>query len=90
MPCIKVPNIPYPPGLSVLLGLPNVVIPIPSVGITLCCNFQTPQLFPIILPFGSIPGLNITLAPVMALLGAYIDIVNATIDLIAFDCPLNP
>lgn len=92
MPCLKVPNIPLPPGLSILLGLPTIVIPTPSVGVTLCCHFQTPPIpgSPFILPFGATPGISITLTPVLSLLSTYIALVNATLDLIAFDCPLNP
>lgn len=92
MSCIAVPKIPYPPGISLLLGLTDISIPVPTLGIKLCCNFSTPPIpgFPILLPLGAVPGIAVALKGIMPALMTYIDTVNATLDVLSFDCPLNP
>jgi hypothetical protein len=91
MPCIAAPKVPYPPGLSLLL--PTIAIPSPSLGIKLCCTFKTPAIpgFPIILPLGQIlpSGAAQAIQAVQAVIVQAVDQLNALLDQLTFDCPLE-
>ncbi len=89
MPCLQAPEIPYPPGLDLILPAFTPVLSIPPIGIALCCTLSIP-LPPIPpIPFYLIPGISLTLQPVMTVIGETIDQVNEFLDTLKFDCPLD-
>lgn len=93
MSCVNVPHV----GLGDIgLSLPPISLGLPSVTLGLCCKFSTPTLvnmatvnLAIANVFALVPGLSTVLQPVMAIIAAYIDIVNGLLDQITFSCPLN-
>jgi hypothetical protein len=91
MPCLAAPRLPPPPGLSLLL--PTLVIPSPSVGITFCCKLTTPNVpgFPLVIPLGLLipAGGAVAMAAVVAVINEAVDQVNALLDQLSFECPLD-
>lgn len=90
MPCINLPTIDFsPPGLSLLL--PDIVIPIPTPGLSLCCDISItrPPIPPIILPLGPIPGIAVILQPLIAAIQLIIKTLNLILSQIPTACPLE-
>lgn len=92
MPCIAAPHIGLP---DIGLTMPSIAIPEPSIGIELCCKFQTPPIDMatinaiIAAAIALIPGLGKVLGPVLSVLMKFIAVVNKILDKIQFSCPLN-
>ncbi len=89
MPCLQAPEIPYPPGLDLILPAFELDLTIPPIGIALCCTLSIPPIPIPLIAFGLIPGISITLIPVMTVIGETIDSVNEFLDALKFDCPLD-
>lgn len=89
MPCLQAPEIPYPPGLDLILPAFSIDISIPPIGIALCCTLSIPPIPLPLIPFNLIPGISLTLIPVMTVISETIDQVNAFLDTLKFDCPLD-
>ncbi len=88
MPCIALPAIDFsPPGLDILL--PDLVLPIPTIGLSLCCTIALPPLPPIIIPFGTIPGIAVILQPLIAVIQTAIKTLNIILSQIQMSCPLE-
>lgn len=90
MPCVAAPTLPLPPGLDALLPV-LVLSPPPAPGLNFCCTFEVPPIpgTPIILPLGSVPGMAVILQPVLTVIMAIIDLLNALLDELQFSCPLD-
>jgi len=88
MPCIALPEIDLsPPGLDLLL--PELELPIPTFGLSLCCTIALPPLPSIIIPFGAISGLAVILQPLITLIQTVIKTLNAILSQIQMSCPLE-
>lgn len=88
MACIAAPKLPPPPGLSLLL--PTLVFSTPVVGLNLCCSLETPSVSSPPIPLGAIaPAIALLLAPVVSVVMAAIDQLNALLDQAQFSCPLE-
>ncbi len=87
MPCLKLPQL-TPPDLSILLPALDITIPNPHIGLSLCCELSLtiPLNIP---PISLIPGVTIVLAPVTSVIMEAVDELNALLDSIQVDCPLE-
>lgn len=89
MACIAAPKLPPPPGLDLLL--PDLALDPSLPTVELCCRFEPPPIpgSPFIIPLSEIPGVGVILAPVMATIMEAIDTLNAMLDELQFECPLE-
>ncbi len=89
MSCIELPAIDIPDIVLDLLPSLDLEVPVPTIGIALCCTLSTPPLGPIIISFAAIPTAAVLLGPVNAAIQAAQDTLNDALDLIQFECPLE-
>lgn len=93
MPCLSIPTIPTP---DLSLFLPDLAFSIPGLpplGLSFCCTFELPSLFPgfpIVIPLGLIlAALGPAANAVMAFISSAIAFLNALLDAIPpITCPL--
>ncbi len=88
MPCFKLPEIDFsPPGLDFFL--PDLVLPIPTFGLSLCCTIALPPIPALILPIGAIPGIGLILQPLIVAMQLLIKALNLILSQIQMSCPLE-
>lgn len=87
MSCLKLPHAPKP-DLSLLLPSLNIVIPDLNPGLSLCCELSLPIHIPIPPIHLILPDVTV-LALVNLVISNAIDELNALLDQVQVDCPLE-